>query len=87
MSSWMIVGVITGFNFMKMPTPIEHLRLKLSLLHSRVLGLFHTLPHQNCRFWVDNLFISMNFLVHALKHKLHMMVEGVRRSRVRDFLE
>ena len=59
-----------------MLAPKNHLRLKLSTLCSRALGLFDELTDSNCRYWVDNLHMSANYLVHFLKHKAHVMIEG-----------
>ena len=68
-----------------MPPPKKYLLLKLSVLYSRVLGLFDTLPDKNCKYWVDNLYTSINFIIHVLKHKAHIMIEGVCRCGGRRF--
>ena len=62
-----------------MPPLKKYLLLKLSALHSRVLSLFDTLLNKNYKCWVDNLHISINFIIHTLKHKVHVMIEGVYR--------
>ena len=82
---WCDNGFAYSFYFRNMPPPQKYLRLKLSALHSRVLGLFDTLPHCHYKCWVDNLCTSVNFLIHSLKHKAHVMVEGVCRSGGRGF--
>ena len=44
---WCDDGFTYSFYFRNMPPPQKHLRLKSSAFHSRVLGLFDTLPHQH----------------------------------------
>jgi len=67
--------------------PKKYLNLKLSALHSRVLGLFDTLLDSNYRCWVDNLYTSLNFIIYALKHKAHVIVEGICQSGRCGFLD
>ena len=68
-------SVSCSFNFRNMPPPIKCVRLKLSILCSRVLGLFDALSNSNYKFWVDNMHSSANFLVQSLNYKAHAMVE------------
>ena len=44
---WCDDGFTCSFHFKNMPAPIKYLRLKLSPLYGRVLGLFDTLLCQN----------------------------------------
>ena len=84
---WCDNGFTHSFHFRNVPPPKKHLRLKLSALNSRVLGLFDTLPDKNYKCWVDNLCTSVNFIIHALKHKAHVMIEGACRCGGRGFPE
>ena len=74
-----------SFYFRNMPPPQKYLHLKLSTLHSRVLGLFDTLLNKSCKCWVNNLYTLVNFLIHVLKHKAHVMIEEVCCSSYRGF--
>ena len=65
----------------------KYLQLKLSALHSRVLGLFNTLPDSNYWYWIDNLHNSLNFIIYSLKYKAHIIVEGIYQSGGRSFLD
>ena len=55
-------GFMHSFYFRNMPAPIKCLRLKLSPLCIRVLGLLIALSHSNCRYWADNFHIPDKFL-------------------------
>ena len=55
-------GFTNSFHFRKMIHLINCTRLKLSTLHSRVLGLFHAFPDINYKHWVDNLHAFVNFV-------------------------
>ena len=48
-------GFACSFHFRNMLPPINHVRLKLSTLHSRVLGLFDAFIDINHKCWVDNM--------------------------------
>ena len=60
-------GFSHSFHFIKMLPPEKDMRLKLSNLKSRELGLLDTSTDSNHKFWVDNLKTSMNFVVKLLK--------------------
>ena len=49
--------------------------------------MFDTLPDRNYKCWVETLHTSLNFIVHALNHEDHVMVEGVCRKGGRGFPE
>ena len=85
--AWCDAGFTYTFYFRNEPAPKKYLRLKLSALHARCLSLFDDLPDSNYRCWVDNLHASINFLVHALKHKSKVMIEGVARKSGRGVPE
>ena len=59
-----------------MPPPIKHVILKLMFLNSRLLVLFDEFPDVNCKYWVDNVHTSVNFVAQSLKHESYSMVEG-----------
>ena len=80
-------GFACSFNFMNMPTPTNHMRLKLSTFHNRVLGLFAALLNSDYDFCVDNLSVSVKFLVQSLKDKVHEIVEGACIKGSRFFLD
>ena len=80
-------GFAHYFHFRNMSPPIKQMRLKLSTLNSRVLGLFDMLPDSNYKNLVDNLHASINVVVQQLKHKVYVMLEGVLRKGDSGFLD
>ena len=82
---WCNNGFANSFYFRNMSPFKKHLRLKMYTLHSRVLSIFDALPDRNYKCWVEKLCTSVNFIIHALKHEDHVMVEEACRSGGRDF--
>ena len=65
-----------SFHFRNMSALENHMRLKLSTFHNRVLDLFDAFSDSNHKYWVDNLYTSVKFVVQSLKHKVYVMLEG-----------
>ena len=60
-----------------MPPPQKYPRLKLSALHSWVLGSFDALSYEHYKCSIDNLCTFVNFLIHSLKYKAYVIVKGI----------
>ena len=78
-------GFTCSFLFRNAHSSINHMRLKLRVFHSRVLGLFDELTDSKYKCQTDNLHASVNCVVQSLKHKVHTMLEGSCRTCGRGF--